>query len=146
MTVRPPAPRLGELSTSKAQTGDELAKSMRLAGWLGPVVIAVALSEAMNFHIWATNSAPLTYLVGILWFVAGLSIVKVHNQWTAGWPVAMSLMGWFLVLGGLFRMFLPEAQQGNQNTPELGTYAFDLVLLAIGTLLTFRAYWPKSRA
>ena len=43
------------------------------------------------------------------------------------------------MLGGLFRMFAPEvAQQGVQNT--FATFASQLVLLAAGIFLTFRAY------
>ena len=56
-----------------------------------------------------SNPAPvvLIYLNGTLLFVAGLSIVRAHNQWKADWPVLVTLMGWFAIVGGLFRMFDP---------------------------------------
>jgi hypothetical protein len=46
-------------------------------------------------------------------------------------------VGWFAILGGLFRMFAPEGHQGGQNTP---TFAVIMVIFAIGMFLTFKAY------
>lgn len=114
--------------------------SKRLAGLIGPVLIPFAVSEVMNLRIWATGLPPLTYLVGLLWFIAGFSIIRVHNRWALDWTVAITLVGWFLTLGGLIRMFFPELQQGNQNTPAEGTYAVNAALLTAGLLMTFNAY------
>jgi len=52
-----------------------MTDSRRIAGLLGPTLMALALSEAMNARIWAAVPATQTYLAGCLWFVAGLSIV-----------------------------------------------------------------------
>src|SRR5919107_2854968 len=35
-----------------------------------------------EYRIWETNTAPLIYLNGLSLFVAGLSIVCMHNRWT----------------------------------------------------------------
>jgi hypothetical protein len=114
-----------------------MANSKHLAGLIGPTIMALTISEAVNLHIWANNIAPVTYLNGTLLFVAGLSIVRTHNRWAVGWPVMVTLAGWVAILGGLFRMFAPEAQQaGRNNFTHLGL----AVLFAFGTLLTFNAY------
>lgn len=113
-----------------------MANSKQIAGLVGPTAVALTLSEAMNLHIWADNIAPVTYLNGTLLFIAGLSIVRVHNLWK-GWPVMVTLAGWIAILGGLFRMFAPEARQAPQNG---ATFAVLMVLLAIGIFLTFKAY------
>ena len=115
-----------------------MTNSKRIAGLLGPTLIAVSISESMNLHIWSIpNLAPIVYLSGTLLFVAGLSIVRVHNRWTGGWPVLVSLMGWLAILGGLIRMIVPAFGQP-QNTTVL--FAVNIVLLAIGIFLTFKAY------
>ena len=121
-----------------------MTNSKRLAGLLGPSLIAVSLSEAINPDIWATVNAPQVYLAGTLWFVAGLSVVRVHNRWTLGWPVLITVIGWVLVLGGLIRMFTPvSAQRALPNTTvQLAT---QMILLAIGMVLTFNAYGRKER-
>jgi hypothetical protein len=74
-----------------------------------------------------------------LLFVAGLAIVRVHNLWIRGWPVLVTLIGWFLMLAGLARMAAPiSAQQAGQNSAAL--YGSMIVLFAIGVVLTFKAY------
>ena len=120
-----------------------MTSSRRIAGFLGPIVIVVAISEAKNVQIWETGLARLTYLAGLLWFIGGLTIVRLHNRWSTTWPVTITLVGWFFLIGGLFRLLFPEAQQGNQNTPAIAIYALDVVLLAAGTLMTFKALWPE---
>ena len=124
-----------------------MANSKQLAGLIGPTLIVIAVSEALNLRIWATNVAALTYSNGILLFVAGLSIVRTHNLWTRSWPVLITLLGWIIIFGGLFRMFAPEAQQSIYiyTAPILAVYIVDVALLAIGLYLTFEAYWMGSR-
>lgn len=119
-----------------------MTSSKHLAGLIGPTIIVLSLSEAMNLHIWANNIAPVTYLNGTLLFVAGLSIVRAHNRWTFGWPVMVTLAGWCAILGGLFRMFAPEAQQAGQNS---ATYTALALLFAYGTFLTFKAFSQKDK-
>ena len=118
-----------------------MANSKQLAGLIGPTLIALSIAEAINLRILATSNANLpsvVYVNGTLLFVAGLSIVRVHNRWT-GWPVLVTLLGWFTILGGLIRMFTPVlAQQGVQNTTAV--FALLIVLFAIGVFLTFKAY------
>jgi len=129
---------------SGQMTKDQVANSKQLAALIGPTLIVIALSEAMNLRIWATNVVPVTYLVGILLFVAGLAIIRVHNFWTRSWPVLITLLGWVIILSGLFRMFAPEAQQGLQNTSIFGVYIVDTIFLATGLYLTFEAYWARN--
>jgi hypothetical protein len=111
----------------------------RIAGLLGPTLVVLSASEAINARIWATVSVTQTYLAGSLWFVAGLAIVRAHHSWTRGWPVLVTFLGWFAILGGLFRMFAPElAQRSVPNASILlGT---QVVLLLIGLFLTAKAY------
>jgi hypothetical protein len=120
----------------------EMADSRRIAGLLGPTVIAMIMSENefINPHLYDHQIPPVVYLSGTLLFVAGLSIVRAHNRWTGGWPVLVTLTGWFAILLGLFRMFTPGLyeQRAQENTTAL--LAGEIVLLAIGIVLTFKAY------
>ena len=118
-----------------------MTNSIRIAGLLGPTLVAIAVSEWINLPIMLSNPAPvvLVYLNGTLLFVAGLSIVRAHNRWNGGWPVLVTVMGWLAILGGLARMFAPAfAQQHEQSTTAIR--ALLIVLLAIGIFLTFQAY------
>jgi len=121
-----------------------VARSTQLAGLIGPTLIALTISEAMNARIWSANTAPGTYLAGTLWFVAGLSIVRAHNRWVRRWPVVVTLVGWFVLLFGLFRMFAPElAQRGAADAST--ALAGQIALLLVGIFLTFKAFRPGSR-
>jgi hypothetical protein len=124
-----------------------MANSKRIAGLLGPTLIAIAVTEAINLRFLITfigpAHAPLVYLNGTLLFVAGLSIVRAHNRWTGGWPVLVTLVGWFAMLGGLIRMIAPlSAQRAAENIT--GVSALLIVLLAIGILLTLKAYGREN--
>ncbi len=122
-----------------------MAQSKQIAGLLGPSLIAVSVTESMNLDIFVNSSAHLVYLNGTLLFVAGLSIVRVHNHWTTGWPVLVTLTGWLFLVGGLIRMIAPvSAQQVVQySTPVL---AVTSTLLAIGIVLTVNAYRRDAAA
>lgn len=120
-----------------------MTDSKRIAGLLGPTLVAVAITEAMNLRYLTgfigPSHGPLVYLNGTLLFVAGLAIVRAHNRWTRGWPVLVTLMGWSIMLAGLARMIAPvSAQQAGQNTTAV--FALLAVLLVIGIFLTFKAY------
>lgn len=54
----------------------------------------------------------------------------------------VTLVGWFAILLGLFRMFAPELflQGYVQNTSTMMLAAPPMVLSAIGIYLTFKAY------
>lgn len=121
-----------------------MVSSKTLAELIGPTLIVIAISKALNFRLWASNIPMITYFVGILLFIAGLAVVRAHNRWIRGWPVVITLLGWSFIFGGLFRMFAPESHQLLQNTPIYGVYIVDLFLLTIGLYLTFEAFWAKS--
>jgi hypothetical protein len=114
-----------------------MTNSKHIAQLIGPTLVAITLSEALNLRIWATDIAPVTYLNGCILFVVGLSIVRAHNLWRLAWPVLVTLIGWGAVVGGLFRMFAPRAHQGGQNP---ATYAVITLLLAIGVFLSIKGY------
>jgi hypothetical protein len=49
----------------------------------------------------------------------------------------VTLVGWFAILVGLFRMFAPDVQQASQNAPT--TIITASLVGAIGLFLTFKA-------
>ena len=118
-----------------------MTNSRQIAGLLGPTLIVLAVTEAMNLSTLASHPASvgLVYLNGTLLFVAGLAIVRAHDQWT-GWPVLVTLMGWFAILGGLIRMLAPASARS--GAPWV--FGLLIVLLVIGIVLTFKAYGRRK--
>jgi hypothetical protein len=118
-----------------------MTDSRRIAGLLGPTLIAIAVSEWYNLDLMLKGPIPvlLVYLSGTLALVAGIAIVRAHNRWKKGWPLMVTLMGWIAILGGLFRMFDPAyAQQHELNTTAIR--AVLVVVLAVGVFLSFKGY------
>jgi hypothetical protein len=129
-----------ELLQQEGEVG--ATNSKRIAGLVGPTLIAITTSEVINLDFLEKQYRHYSYLNGTLLFVAGLSIVRSHNRWTRGWPVVVTLTGWGAMLWGLFRMFAPEAQQGGASIP---TFIGIGIPFAVGVFLTFKAYWPRDR-
>jgi hypothetical protein len=118
-----------------------MENSKHIAGLLGPSIIAVTISEALNAHIWVTNIAPVIHFNGAVLFIAGLAIVRAHNHWIRSWTVIVTLVGWFVMLLGLFRMFAPELYLQNvRSTSTMMAIASAMMLCPIGIYLTFKAY------
>src|SRR5580765_4571160 len=84
-----------------------MPESKRIAGLVGPTIVAMIASEfpLVQPHLYDSQIPPVVYLSGVLMFVAGLAIVRAHNLWVRNWTVLVTLIGWFLLLLGLIRMF-----------------------------------------
>jgi hypothetical protein len=117
--------------------------SRTIAGLAGPMLIALTISELLNPRIFDANIAPVTYLSGSLWFLAGLAILRVHNRWSRAWPVVVTLVGWFAVVLGALRMFAPELAAQGASTGPTATVT-QAVLLAVGAFLTYRAHGREA--
>ncbi len=118
-----------------------MTDSRELAGLIGPAMVALAVTEAINMDVFANQIAPVVYLNGAILFVAGLAIVRAHNLWTWRWPIIVTLTGWVTLLGGLWRMAAPDAPQAAENVV---TYVVLAAVGAIGAILSVKAYGPKA--
>ncbi len=117
-----------------------MPRSRQIARIVGPTLIALGISEAINLDALAGNAAPVVYLNGTLLFVAGLAIVQAHNRWGKDWRILVTLAGWILLFGGLYRMIAPQAPQVSKG---FAADAIFTVLIAVGAFLTFNAYRPE---
>lgn len=120
-----------------------MPNSAHIAKLLGPALIGIAVTEWINLDVFAAAAgatfAAHVYLDGTLVFIAGLAIVRAHNFWSRQWPVLITLVGWLAIVAGLGRMVAPiSSQQAGQSAlVVLGSL---VVLLAIGIVLTYKAY------
>ena len=117
-----------------------MEKSQSIAGIVGPTLIVVVLSElkVWNPTLYDTQIVPLVYLSGVLMFIAGLTIVRKHNRWLWGWQTTITVVGWFGVLLGLFRMFFPQMVKTRFMNGNLA-FMVEIFLILIGIFLTFKA-------
>ena len=120
-----------------------MPNSKRIAGLVGPTVVAVIVSEfpLVQPHLYDAQIPPVVDLSGVLMFVGGLAIVRAHNHWARDWTVLVTLSGWLGLVLGLFRMFAAGLYQ--RGSASAGTTVFlviEILLLASGLIMTFKAY------
>lgn len=124
-----------------------LLRSRFIAGLIGPVMLAIAVSMMINKPLVAEIAAEvardkaLIFVSGLLLLVAGLAVVQLHQTWE-GWPIAVTLIGWLSVVSGLARILFPfelaDMVPGMiaGPAPLIGSLACGL----IGGFLTVKAY------
>ena len=117
--------------------------SRQLAGLIGPALIAVGATEALNIHIFEGQIAPVVYLNGTILFVAGLALIRAHNRWAWKWPTLITATGWVLLVGGLFRMIAPQAPQAPSGA---ASYTMFASIVVIGFFLSCKGYSVEAPA
>ena len=115
--------------------------SKKLAGLVGPVLLAISVSEAVNMDIYVDQGAPVVYLNGALLFIAGLALVRAHNHWVLDWSVLVTIVAWSALALGLYRMLLPT---GPQADVHLATYLMLGGIFVVGAILCWVAYLRRD--
>jgi uncharacterized membrane protein HdeD (DUF308 family) len=120
-----------------------MANSKQIAGLVGPALVAMLVSEfpLVQPHLYDSQIPPVVYLSGVLMFVAGLAVVRVHNTWARNWTLLVTLTGWFLLVLGLIRMFAAsQYHQVATGTSSTVFMALEGVLLIVALILTYHGY------
>ena len=120
-----------------------MINSRQLAQIIGPTLSVMTLSEMTNLSIWENNIPSVTFLNGVLLFVGGISIIRVHNFWVRNWTILITLIGWLTIILGLLRMFFPTAKQAGEN---FSTYLLLIFLFIFGLFLSLKGYYPTKNS
>ena len=121
-----------------------------IAKLLGPFILVGGVGMLVNQTFYQSmiseflHSSALIYLSGLLSLIAGLAIVNVHNTWTSGWGVVITVIGWLLLIGAIVRLVLPQLAIGLGTTIYGSSAAMVIVAvvsLVLGGFLTFKGYW-----
>ena len=125
-----------------------MVNSKTFAGLIGPTLIALAAALLINLGSISTlvesvsRDPALVLVSGVLSFVAGLAVVRVHNYWAGDWAVLVTILGWLLLVG-LVRILFPiwlagMAANFAQSTGLIAGEA--VVFLVIGAFLSYKTY------
>jgi len=127
-----------------------MANSKTIAGLIGPTLIALAAALLINLGSISalaesvSHDPALVLMSGVLSFVAGLAVVRVHNHWAGDWAVLVTILGWLLLVSGLVRMLFPIRLAGMAANFGQSTGFIEageaVVLLVIGAFLSYKAY------
>jgi len=130
-----------------------MAHSKLIAGFIGPVLAAMGIAMLVNRELFPvivdqiSHDYGLIVLSGILSLLAGIAIVRVHNVWSGGWQVIVTVFGWLAILGGLARMWVPQFAGPIADSFTAGPAALliaAVVLVALGGFLSYKAYGPET--
>jgi uncharacterized protein YjeT (DUF2065 family) len=126
-----------------------MATSVLIARLIGPVLLVAAiamLADTKNLQEMAREflkNRALIYITGILAMLGGLAVVNAHNDWSADWPLIITLFGWAMVIGGAVRMVLPSAVRSIGGAmienPTMIRISGALWVL-VGAFLTYKGY------
>src|SRR5262245_48355437 len=130
-----------------------MTQSKLIAGLIGPLMVAMGVAVLLNRNLFpalmvqVARDVGLIFLSGVLLLLAGIAIVRVHNVWTGGWRIVVTVLGWLAILSGLVRMLFP--QFAAPIVESLGANATalllaGLVVLALGAFLSYKAYGPDT--
>jgi len=113
------------------------SNSRNLAGLVGPVLVALSITEAMNMGVYVEQTGPVVYLNGTLLFIGGLALVRAHNRWVLDWRVLLTIVAWAALGLGLYRMIAPAAPQAGDH---VATYLMLGALFVVGAVLCWAGY------
>lgn len=126
-----------------------MAPTKTIAGLMGPLLLAIGIAMVINRDLFPTMAGQLTqnyglvFIAGMLALVAGVAVVRVHNVWSGGWPVIVTVLGWLSIVGGLARMWFPQMAAPIANSLGGNSTALlvaGLVCAGLGGFLSYKAY------
>jgi len=132
-----------------AKGWDDMTNAELIAGYAGPVMIAIAAAMLINRAALVgvikemADRPALIFLAGLLTLLGGLAIVRAHNVWSAEWTVLVTVIGWLAIIGGIVRIVWPDSVASMANrmlSSENAITAWALVALLLGAFLTAKGY------
>lgn len=84
----------------------------------------------------------LVAISGWMSLIFGLLIVVSHNVWVGEWPVVITIVGWFILLQGLMRIFFPDnfVRMMKDMLAKTGYLLMSWVWLLVGVYLIWAGF------
>ena len=84
------------------------------------------------------------FLVAMLALLIGAFVVSVHNNWLLGWPVILTLLGWWSLIKGFVLLAYPNSIKlfsFIQNRSNIFYQVISLIYLGLGLFLLYKGWW-----
>lgn len=91
--------------------------SIFLAKVLGAYLVITSISLFLNKKKFKNlmdnlkHNPSAMFISGSISLLIGLLIVIAHNVWEADWRVAITLLGWIILMKGIVKTVFPQADQ-----------------------------------
>jgi hypothetical protein len=130
-----------------------MTTSKYLARLVGPVLLTIGvgmvfgmLLEGDAYSSLAKEfiaSRALIFVTGALALTAGLAVVNAHNLWVPDWRVIVTILGWLLIVRGIFNLVFPATMQtlgDRMIASHAGVLAGAAFTIVIGVILSVMGY------
>ncbi|MGJ6123979.1 hypothetical protein QN239_15570 [Mycolicibacterium sp. Y3] len=111
-------------------------------------LIAVFRSSDMAVLLGKFSATPVwPWVTGALILLGGIAIVAFHQRWRGPAAVIVSVIGWLLIVRGIFLMAFPTvfASVANRMVGSVGSWRAGFVIVAaIGLYLTYVGWKPLT--
>ncbi|WP_234802756.1 hypothetical protein [Mycobacteroides salmoniphilum] len=133
--------------------GQSEARTRAFARVLGPFFVIVPLAVAIRApHMRSlldefTAGQLWSWIMGAFGLMGGLAIIAFHQYWRSAAAVIISLLGWLLVIRGIFLLAFPEtfANVANHIVGSITVWRSAYVIVAVlGLYLTY-AGWRQEK-
>ena len=118
--------------------------SIVIGMYLFLVSLAVLLQEQRYKKLMAEfyNNHSLVTFSGAMGIVFGLLVVVAHNMWVADWTVLVTIVGWVILLQGIWRVYAPGhfAKKMKELQTTKGTGLIVWLWLVVGIYMVWAGF------
>ncbi|MDO3401542.1 hypothetical protein QWI29_15995 [Mycolicibacterium neoaurum] len=135
-------------------TAQSQSRTRNFARVIGPYLAVVAIvatarsSEMASMLAQFTSVQVLSWVVGAIVLACGTAIVAFHQYWRTPAAVVVSVVGWLLVVRGVFLIAFPTvfASLADRVIATAGSWMWLYVVMAlIGLYLTYIGWMPSPQ-
>lgn len=126
-----------------------MATSIFLGKIISVFLIVFSLGILLNRHIYKKafhemiETPAILTISGIVTIILGLLIVLSHNIWNAAWESIISIIGWVLLIQGIFRLVFPKTVKvyAKKLLHNNGYIWWAIFSLLVGLYLAYMSYF-----
>lgn len=124
--------------------------SLILAKILGLYFLAIGLAFLINPERFKrlfpqiAKDENFLLLGAIMALFIGATIISLHNEWSLGWPLIITLLGWWSLIKGFVLLSYPESIQWSsfiQNQSETTYRIISLLYMVLGAFLLYKGWF-----
>lgn len=123
--------------------------SMILAKILGIYFIVLGAAFLFNANSFKNIYSRIAkdenflFLGGLIAVLIGAVIISIHNDWIWGWPVIITILGWWSLTKGGMLLIFPDSIKffsSIQNQPLMFYRILSLVYFGFGVFLAYKGW------
>lgn len=117
-----------------------------LAKIIGPYILALGVGLFLNSERFrklfqqSLNEPFLVFITALVTLLMGSTIVSLHNVWVWGWPVIITILGWWTLVNGFVGVSFPELVQKCDFVKNSSSIVYKVIGASYIALAAFLIY------